>query len=393
MTTDHDDNRQPSKSIPRRDFLKLSAAAAAAGLLAGCNPGERPATSPMPSDAPVPTLEPTTEIDRADIIKFYPDTPKSKVVHTHHAGVWKGTPQISAGDNDLLAPEALREMLDVSIAKLTGLDDAAQAWAALFSPDERIAIKVSLWHPINCTHIPLVMAVTERLQEIGVPAEQIFIYDLTTAFLEDAGYPINRDGPGVRCYGSAPDWEEEGYDWERDGEYTPGWTLLGEDISFSNILLNSDALINIPILKTHGIGGLTFALKSHYGSFNRASDFHQDNVEHNIVRAIPALNALPPIKDRSRLIIGDALTVGCLRGRQPWPDWDLAVTGDSILMGFDPVAMDRVGLEYACRLAEENGERTINERWTAETWLKGSAELGLGTDDPENIDLVKVNLG
>jgi anaerobic selenocysteine-containing dehydrogenase len=82
--------------ISRRDFIKI---AAAAGLLTGCSSAQQPAASPtsVPTDTPPATSTPAptatnTPIAAArwqDIIKIYPEVP-SKVVHTHHAGVWDG---------------------------------------------------------------------------------------------------------------------------------------------------------------------------------------------------------------------------------------------------------------------------------------------------------------
>jgi hypothetical protein len=101
-------------------------------------------------------------------------------VRAHHAGVWSG---------DELVPDALRQMLDASITELTGLNDAHEAWAALFAPDERIAIKVNALRGPCLTHVPLVMAVTACLQAAGVPAEQIVIFDRYT---DDLSMPATR---------------------------------------------------------------------------------------------------------------------------------------------------------------------------------------------------------
>jgi uncharacterized protein (DUF362 family) len=340
MTKEHHRSDRPRPRVTsRRDFIKL---AAMAGLLAGCRPLEKLVT---PTSTPPPT----------------PITEPSKVVHTRHAGVW---------DGEALVPEAIRQMLDTSIIKLTGLDDAGKAWAALFSPDERIAIKVNtiatsrFW-----THVPLVMAVAECLQEAGIPAEQIIIFDRHNSELEGAGYPINKDGPGVRCYST-------------DGNYTEGWKLVDLDIQLSDILLNCDALINVPILKHHTVSGCTFAMKNHYGTFDRPGYFHQGRIR----RAIAELNALPPIKDRTRLIIGDALTV-CAG------DWRKAVTWNSILMGFDPVAHDTVGLQVLVEARASEGRNSKAVTSMANGWLENAVELGLGTNDPNHIELMEVTLG
>jgi hypothetical protein len=390
------------RPVSRREFLKL---AALTGLLAGCTSFRQPpptmtdeptgallATSTATSTpVPLPTLTATpTPIRRPEIIQFYPNVP-SKVVQTHHAGVWTGPPGGGKGDNDLLAPDALRQMLDASVAALTGLRDAREAWSALFHPDERIAIKVNtlgfagvapFW-----THAPLAFCVTECLQEIGIPAEQLFLYDITTSDLEGAGYPIDRDGPGVRCYGTAKSWEDRKAKGGRTvwdaGNFVRGWSLLGQEVRLSEILLNCDALINMPRLSDHSLSGITFAMKNHYGTFDSAATFHQHKT---FCQAVAELNALPPIRDRTRLIIGDVLTV---------VGWDDAVTGDSILMSFDPVAADTVALELWLDAWPSGSEGLIPDSVVgrATPWLENAAKMGLGTNDLGKIDLIEKRLG
>jgi len=138
------------------------------------------------------------------------------------------------------------------------------------------------------------------------------------------------------------------------------------------------------------ISGITFAMKNHYGSISAPSLLHS-----NIGNAIAELNALPPIKDRTRLIIGDALTA-CLKYRGSYPYWSSDWTGDSILVSFDPVAIDTMALQMLDRLLTDAGgspASLLALREMATSCLESAAELGLGTDDPENIDLVEVNLG
>ncbi len=404
----------------RREFLKL---AAVTGLLAGCRPDQQPTQTPAPSPpsvlglsaeetftAKAPTVVPTStptsvsmsvptpsatavpsmSVCRPEVIQFYPDVP-SKVVQTHHAEVWTGTPGGGEGDNDLLAPDALRQMLDASITELTGLHDAREAWSALFSPGERIAIKVNtlgfagvapFW-----THAPLAMTVTACLQEVGIPAEQIYLYDITTSDLEGAGYPTNRDGPGVRCYGTAESWDGRktvsGRTYWDAGAFVPGWSMLGREVRLSEILLNCDALINMPRLSDHSLSGFTFAMKNHYGTFDSAAAFHQHKT---FCQAVAELNALPPIRDRTRLVIGDVLTI---------VGWDDRVTGDSILMSFDPVASDAVALKLWLDAWPSGSEGLLPDAVVgrATPWLENAAKLGLGTNDRDNMDVVEIVLG
>jgi hypothetical protein len=348
------------KQLTRRDFIKLSGTAAAAGLLAGCGIG------------------PGSGSSQEDVIKPYPDG-TSKVVHTRHPSVWTNTPTAgsladSAEESGLLASEALREMLDASITELSGLKDARDAWAALFSPQERIAIKVNTFrNSLIWTHVPLVTAVTDSLQEAGIPAEQIIIFDYYTRELETAGFTINQDGPGVRCYGTESNYTKEG-------------AVNGRDVELSDILLECDALINMPVLKSHMLAGITFAMKNHYGSIKSPSLIHS-----NIGSRTAELNALPPIKDRTRLIIGDVLTA-CLEYRGSYPYWSSDWTGNSILMSFDPVAIDTIALQMLEQLLADAGGNTSSILSLATPCLENAAEAGLGTNDPSQIDLKEITL-
>jgi uncharacterized protein (DUF362 family) len=283
-----------------------------------------------------------------------------RVVRVRHAGVWR---------DDLLSPDALGEMLDGAVMALLGAQDAGAAWSALFSPDERVAIKVNAIRSAGYwTHAPLVMAVADRLQAVGIPPQHVVIFDRSTRELEDAGFPVNREGPGVRCYGT-------------DGAYTAGWTLLDAGVGISDVLLACDALINIPLLKAHGISGMSFALKNHYGTFDQPARFHAPRIQ----QALGALNMLPPIADRTRLIIGDALSI-CTRG------WNQAATGDAILMSRDPVAHDTVGLQLLSAAIEAEGGNPASNQARATPWLDHASTLGLGITEAESLDLLNLDL-
>jgi hypothetical protein len=356
----------PRRAHPsRRDFLK-AAAVGTAGLLASCRSINSPTTTSTLDGAESPTA---TAIHRPDIIRFWPDA-KSTVVRVRNRAVW---------DGDKLVPEALRRMLDDAIAALTGLDDPRQAWATLFAPHERIAVKVNtIRDSAVWTHVPLVLAVTECLKNAGVAPEQIIVYDRGSDEMIRAGYIFNKNQPGVRYYGT-------------DEQYIVGWQVLGKPVDFSNVLLDCDALINMPLLKPHGSSGISFAMKNHYGSFaypwRPTGWWHETE---GITRGLPMLNSLPPIKDRTRLIIGDIL-------ESVSADWQSSTPGDSILMSFDPVAHDSIGLALALKAAMEAGEidpETIQAGADlASQWLENAAGLGLGTNDPNNMEPVELELG
>lgn len=348
-----------SRMLSRKDFLRLSTLSLGAltggRLLSACSPAPTATLA-----AAQPTVTPTSEA-----LQFTPTVPPnkitSKVIHTHHAGVWV---------NEQLTPTALREMVDDSIVNLTGLADAKEAWATMFKSTERIAIKVNAFRNSTIwTHAPLVQAVTDSLVEAGHPAEQIVIYDTTSSELETAGFTLNPDGPGVRCYGT-------------DYNYKEGWKVDGVDVQLSTILLDCDALINMPVLKSHMIAAMTYSLKNHFGTVK-----YPDGLHGNIDAKIAGLNALPEIKDKTRLVIGDALEAN-LRYSNSWPYWKPDWRGDSIVMSYDPVAVDTVGAQIL-------GAALEDEEFTSRAiaGFDEATKLGLGTNDPVNMNVIEQKLG
>jgi uncharacterized protein (DUF362 family) len=352
-----------SRSLSRRDFLRISTlgmgALTGGRILSACNPAPTPAATAVPPTATIAATQPSV-IPNPEIFQFYPKT-SSKVIHSHHADAWAG---------EKLTLTALREMVDDSITNLTGLMDAKEAWTALFKPTEQIAIKVNAFQNSTIwTHVPLVQAVTDSLVEAGHPAEQIVIYDTTNYELETAGFTINQDGPGVRCYGT-------------ESHYKEGWKVDHADVQLSTILLDCDALINMPVLKSHMIAAMTYALKNHYGTVNNPGSLHG-----NINGKIAELNALPEIKGKTRLVIGDALEAN-LRYSNSWPYWKADWKGDSILMSYDPVAVDTVGAQILAAALEDDGFAA-----RAIAGFDEAAKLEVGTNDPANINLIERKLG
>ncbi len=369
-------------------MLKISGAAAAGALLsaAGCAPAAQPPQPPAAKDTPVPPAEkpttapaapkapptlaptatPTPNIPaktyrRPEIIKFHPDA-NSRVVRASDPAAWNG---------EALAPDVLRKMVDGSIIKLTGQADAKAAWLALFDPKENIVIKVNVFRNSTIwTHVELVKAVTDSMVAAGIPGEQITLFDYYDNELTTAGFTLNKDGPGVRCYGT-------------EQMYSTEWDVAGTNFKLSDILVKADALINMPVLKSHMIAGMTFALKNHYGSVSYPDGLH------NIAKSLPALSALPPIKDATRLVIGDILSANT-KYSGSWPYWDADVKSDSILMTYDPLAADTVGWTILQKLADEKGNSTKGLIGMAEPWFKTCGEAKIGANDMNNIELLEV---
>ena len=205
----------------------------------------------------------------------------------------------------------------------------------------------------------------------GIPVEGITIYDYRTSELSTAGYSVNVDAPGVHCTGM-------------DGNYdTAPTAVMNGPIKPANILKDCEAVINKPVLKSHMMAGITFAMKNHYGSL-----YYPDMLHSGDMTEIAALNALPEIRQRTRLIIGDALAAN-LRYANSWPYWQEDWIGDAIFMSFDPVAHDAIGLQVLTRALEKNGGDPASLVGIATPALQYAVELGMGTNDPANMECIE----
>ena len=139
------------------------------------------------------------------------------------------------------------------------------------------------------------------------------------------------------------------------------------------------ALINIPVPKTHRLTGFTGALKNHYGSINNPNKFHDNNCCNP---GIPELNTLWPIKDKTRLIIGNALIALYNKG----PRWDKEFTWNegSLFFSTDPVAIDQAMMDLVEKKRKEKGMNSLTHQ---SKFLELSENLNLGK---RNYDIVKL---
>jgi uncharacterized protein (DUF362 family) len=264
---------------------------------------------------------------------------------------------------------AVTDMVNAAVTRLAGEDDPVAAWRKFVSPDDVVGLKVNcLFGPGASTHIEVVNAVLQGCQAADVPAHQIIVWDRATNDLTKSGYPSNRDNPGVKFYGT-------------DGDYEPERTVFGSfNGRLSRILTHHiTALINLPILKSHNIAGITASMKNHYGSFDNPGDHHGNYCDPYIAD----VNAVPVIRDKTRLIIMDALfpiADGGPRAR-PQATWPYG----AILAAIDPVAIDCTGLQIIEERRQTMGLQPIG---TAARHIATAAEKGLGTNDPAAIQLI-----
>ena len=265
----------------------------------------------------------------------------------------------------------VREMVHTAVCRLAGKQKPEEAWPVYIRKDDVVGIKVSSKFGVGAaTHPEVTAAIVEGCRMAGVPDDKIIVWDFEDKHLEISGYTINR-GPGVKYRGVNSDgWEDQP---------TAIHTCQGR---LAKILTREiTALVNAPILKSHPIAGYTNCLKNHYGSFHNPGEAHGAGCDPFMAH----LNNLPVIREKSRLMISDALLPVADRGPQPAPQFVWEYKG--ILASTDPVAIDAVALKILDEQRIKIGKPPASAKAKC---LLTAAQMGLGVADMEKIELVTV---
>jgi hypothetical protein len=313
---------------------------------------------PTATSAPTAALGPSATPDptRAALMAHWPDIETSRVVKVHHSGAWTGADT---------SQETVLRMLDDGLSALTGVADKPSAWRALFNAGDRVLLKVNCIDSSLPTPPVVTYAVAQRLIDAGLSPENILIFDRTNRELEYSGYTINESGPGIRCHGSLGDGTEA--------------VLSQATVRFYKEFDECDAVINLPLPRSHPFAGITVALKNHFGSVDQPMRLHGNSCE-----AAADLNAQPNIRYKTRLIVGSALLVASGNWRKP-------ETEDSLLFSFDPVAHDTVARDILVRNREAQGQDS-GSLINVSKYLQTAQSLNLGTNDSTKIELIETTL-
>ncbi len=316
--------------VDRRSFLRQLCIAAGACLLGAC--GRRagqPAALAQPAAAQPGSV------------------PVAKISH----------PNILQADGATPNLQAVLQCLDMGVKHAFGAESTEEAWRRVAGPDDVVAIKVNCISRHVFSHPVVAQAVCQRLQDVGVKAENIIIFDRSDGELARSGYAINRDGPGVRCYGT--------------GSAYDAWLQhRGISTRLSKIITQlATVIINLAVLKHHGHSGVTLCLKNHYGTISNPSQLHGNHCD----PAIPVLNDIPAIRNKTRLCIIDG-TRGVFDrgpGGSPHTIWPAR----TIIVSANPVAADIIGFEM---IEAERRRRGLGSVKSRAHYLQTAASMGLG---------------
>jgi uncharacterized protein (DUF362 family) len=309
---------------------------------------------------------------------------KSKIVMVKHDG--------ATNDRGLGIAPTVRQMVNRSMRELTGKDSLADAWREFVSPDDVVGVKINLRGGRNLSTQPCVAeAIVFGLGAAGVKANNIILWDAWSREFSIAGFKISASDEGVRY--RATDHESSRPRQVRDKDalqeavkdcYSSEPVMVADKpVYFSKIYDEITALINVPLIKDHTVAGVTVSMKNHYGSILNPNDLHPNACDPYLAE----LNATAPIKDKTRLIIVDGLR--SIYNKGPRDDPRYRWRQNSIIAGTDTVAVDYLGLQIIEQKRKENDLPPIGKR---ARHIATAAKIGLGTNDPAQIDLKEIDL-
>ncbi|MHC4308256.1 MAG: DUF362 domain-containing protein [Planctomycetota bacterium] len=226
-------------------------------------------------------------------------------------------------------------------------------------------------------HTEIVEAIINGIKSAGVRESNIIIFERFNRELENAGFNIRRRGNGFRCFGT-DDLPSGGYDSKP--------LIIGSVGSCFSKIASSfcTAIVNVPILKDHDLAGVSIGMKNFFGIIHNPNKYHDRNCNPYVAD----LNSHPFIKDKLRLIVCDALKAQYHGGPAFKPQWAWDFRG--MLIGTDPVALDRIGAQIIEKKRNEVNMPSLKEAGREPKYIQTAASLGLGVDDPSLIDVIAI---
>ncbi|MDR3308743.1 MAG: DUF362 domain-containing protein [Tannerella sp.] len=237
-------------------------------------------------------------------------------------------------DGDAPNAALTAQMLDEALCKLTGEKTPQQAWATIIRPTDTVGIKTNQWNGLP-TPSEVNDALKARVLSAGVQEDKVSV--------DDRGVKKNP------------------------------------------VFQNATALINTRPMRTHAWSGVGSLLKNYIMFAEKPSDYHEDSCV-----ILGSLQDLPMVKGKTRLHVLVMYTPQFHHIAQSQFSAEHSWRYNGLLLGFDPVAVDSVGLRIieAKRREYFKEDKPLNP--PAKHIAAADTRYHLGTSDPTKIELIKL---
>jgi len=259
---------------------------------------------------------------------------------------------------------------------LTGFKDSKNSIPTLFNTKTKIGIKINTIGGKKISTRPQVsLSLALYLSEGGFQEKNIIIWDRTNRELNNADYKLNMSQRGVKVFGT--DSNPIGYTQD---------LTIHRSIGSRFSIIQSDVIsqsISLPILKDHGLAGITAGMKNYFGAIHNPNKYHDFNCN----PFVADLFDTPIIRKKHKLTVIDALTVQFHKGpafHSPW-----AEDYGALIMSTDPVAADYIGWQTIETLRKEHGLPSLKQENREPKYIKTAEKLSLGRADLTHINIIK----
>lgn len=334
---------------PTRRELLTAAAAATLGLFADSHRGR--AQSSQPATSPARSLN-------AGRVPWWregggPCPPgRSRVVDIRSSGVLHAS---------VVDQVTLGEMLDQGIQNLTGAATVERGWQVVLGSAERIVLKFNaVGAPVIKTNDALARVLVERIAGAGYSSDKIALAEVPHFVAQELG-----TSEVVRGWGAAVE-------------------VGGTPEPLAQYLYDADALINVAFLKTHQIAGMSGCMKNlSHALIRHPARYHGNGCSPYVGQVVGS----DEVSSRLKLNLVNAIRL-VVKGGPDAREEDIVPWG-GLLLGFDPLAIDTVGLSI---LAAERRRLGLTSGLEVR-YLSSAAKMGLGRWQPADIDRIVVETG
>lgn len=380
----------------RRNFFKSLSAGSLGLLLPSVIKAVRPVSPYLRDDAPATNINDALAIPRT----------KDSIPGKYPAKVIKAVRPECVADGRP-NPEIVYNMLKSSILRLTDTSNIKDAWRQFVDASDVIGLKVNpVAGKMLATSHAVTQAVVRQLEEAGISRANMVIWDRREMNLHETGY-TEENYPGIRITGTECEDANGGY-------YTPEGKLYGEERIDKNHYFYADVdgvyddetipfminggsysyfskictrqitkIINLPILKNAGTS-VTLCMKNlAFGALTNTGRLHEKLWHETCAYAC----AFPPLRDKTVLNIVDGL-IGCFDGG-PAANPQFIYEYNTLLVGTDPVAVDRIGYDIVIAKRIEEGIQK-EERPGSTRFMELAQNLQLGVAARSRIELLEV---
>jgi uncharacterized protein (DUF362 family) len=279
-----------------------------------------------------------------------------------------------------LKKDQTSELINHAMVRLTGTTDSKSAWKKIAKSGDRFGIKPNcLGGRMLCSSPVMADAIVSGLQSAGVRNSDIIIWERTNRELERSGYKLNyARNSGLRCFGTD----------SRGVGYSDSFHQFGKVASLISKIFEQqiDKNINFPILKDHSVAGISGGLKNLYGLVHNPNKYHPDNCDPYAAE----VSALPIVREKNILTILD-MTKLQYNGGPGYVSRYLVKPG-TVVMSFDPIAVDAYGYKIIEDYRRKNGLPSLKKAKREPLWLETGKRLGLGESDLSQVEIIEEDI-